>query len=163
MSFDNDNMGSPSLTLGGLPPVSFGGTGISDIASIISRLAESRYGLFGPLEQFAADVMRDVTSGGGQALRYLASPAIAGVKEQTPQVLRQLSDVLPRGGALAEAQGKAITGEQGAIADILSNLQRQLLGTSFETGLGLFPQLVAPLLGVGSLRVAQKGTKRGKK
>ena len=151
---------------GSLPHIG-GSASIGDIVNALFGGASHLQDIFGPLQKQSADILGGVLSGGQGAndiLNRLAGPGIAGIEAQTPNVLRQITDTLPAGGARAQGMSNAFTGAQGDIAKMLSGLQSSLIGTAVDTGLGLSQQELPFLSGAGALRVGEKGAKgRGKK
>lgn len=151
--FANESTGFGSVPF----PLKGDSLGIGDLVNLIGAQAERQFSLFRPLQDFSAETLTGIAGGDPTILNRLAAPAVSGIKAQTPQIQRQLSDTLS-GGALAEATTGAITDQQGQISDILGGLQTDLLGTALNTGLNLSNQTITPLSAAGSLRVGQRSS-----
>lgn len=152
-----------STGLGGIPRLITNSdtVGIGDIAELVANLVNQNYKTFAPLQGFAGDTLKGIASGDDSMLQRQAAPAISGIKSQLPQVQRQLSDKIGSGGALAEAQGNAIQGQQGDISKLLAGMQTNLTNTALNTGMNVTPQAISPLLAVGGLRNQAKAASEG--
>lgn len=143
----------PYGSMPGLPDL-----GLSDLAELLGGQSNRLFELGAPLQERSYGILNDLLSGNDASgtLARLAGPSISALQGQLPNVQRQLTDAIGSGGALAEAQTRAITGQQSEIAKMLSGLQNSLLGTAMDTGLGLTQQVTAPLTAAGGLRAVQK-------
>ena|ERR1041385_4051990 len=142
-----------SLDLNSLPqslPTSAMGSA-ADFAHILGRLGDQVLHWFGALPGQAGGLLSDVLSGGGTALRTLMSPFGAALSAQVPQAQRQLADVTPRGGALAEGQTRIQEGALGEYSKAFSGLLGNLGSTALSVGTGLPSTLAGILGGAGSL------------
>lgn len=152
------------FSLGNLPAIGGLDTeNIRDYAGLISRLGEGYFQNFAPLQQGAASILGDVLSGGGSALRTLASPGIAAIQGQIPHAQRRIEDTVGGANRGLAAEGKIRAEEAGLeqIGNILSSLQQGLGQTALSTGLGVSSTTLPFLLGAADLLVRRKAAQQG--
>lgn len=159
--FNNNNQGG----LRDLPPLfNNDSIGIGDVSNIIANLTNSQFPILQGLQGQSIDTLQGILGGNSDLTRRLSAPGIAGIRAQTPGVLRQLGDQLPSGGLQQQARANAITGETDQIADFLGQTNNGLVGPALNqlfTNQNILPQLSGPLLGIGGLRASEKAARGG--
>ena len=158
------------FSLGNLPSLGSGGEeffnpeNIRHFSDLISRVGGDYFSTFAPLQQGAASILGDVLSGGGSALRTLASPGIAAIQGQIPHAQRRIEDTVGGANRGLAAEGKIRAEEAGLeqIGNILSSLQQGLGQTALSTGLGVSSTTLPFLLGAADLLIRRKQQGGGK-